>query len=103
MNKILAIVCAISLSGCSLIWHNTDYPVHGNIGQCPAENWPYIFDTLATVAFLSAGSIVWSGIVDVKDRKPYTFLFLVGAAFGTSVIGGAGEVVGCERRIKNGR
>lgn len=102
---IALVICLVS--GCSLTWHNRDYPVQSQVGQCPTQHWPYIVDlSMATLA-ASAGAVMHAELVKpgdlgVENNTPgFHFsipIFMMATAFGISAWGGIGEVISCQQQ-----
>jgi len=96
--KYLLLSCAL-LSGCSLTWHNRDYPVQSNVGKCPADEWPMSVDGFGFLATSIAASGIYlhQSEIDLPAERIYIPLYMVAAAFLVSAVGGMGEIVGCAR------
>ncbi len=101
MRIISIIICIFLMSGCSLVWHNRNYPEQSQ--QCPVEHWPYIVDAVSTIAFLTLAVSLQTGLIKTADESEPTYaylpFFMISAAFGTSAVAGGGEVINCQRQM----
>ena len=97
--KYLLLSCAL-LSGCSLVWHNRDYPVQSNVGQCPTSEWPIGVDGFGFLAtgIAASGIYLYRSKIDQPAEQIYVPLYMLTAVFLVSALGGLGEIVSCARQ-----
>ena len=102
MRTLQAALVALTMSGCSLIWHGVpqQHASYMNTApsECKVEHWPYIIDTFAVMIGATVGAMLQSGLIEVDGPRKqfYIPVFMVGSAFVVSGWSGIGKTLACQ-------
>jgi len=98
-----ALILALTLTGCSSIWHNRDYIAQRPVETCPASHLPYALDAVGAVGF-GITSVILASNIDLDlpryvNVKAATIGFgIISTAYLVSTVMGIGEVSECARK-----